>query len=55
MMWHTRLKPLVAVVGALILATAGVAVQGRQQSTSKGAQEQAKAAPLPEAGVAASP
>ncbi len=51
MMWHARLKPLVAVAAALILATAGVAVQGRQQSTSKGAQDQAKAAPLPEAGV----
>ena len=31
MMWLARLKPLVAVAAALILTTAGVAVQGRQQ------------------------
>ena len=31
MMWLARLRPLVAVAAALILATAGVAVQGRQQ------------------------
>ena len=46
MMWHARLKPLV-VVGALILATAGVAVQGRQQPAPKGAQDQAKTPPPP--------
>ena len=31
MMWLARLKPLAAVAAALILATAGVAVHGRQQ------------------------
>ena len=31
MMWLARLKPLVAVAAALILATAGIAVQGRQK------------------------
>ena len=45
MMWLARLKPLVAVAAALILATAGVAVQGRQQPAPEGAQEQAKTAP----------
>jgi hypothetical protein len=44
MMWLARLKPLVAVAAALILATAGVAVQGRQQPAPEGAQEQAKTA-----------
>ena len=36
MMWLTRLKPLVAVAAALILTTAGVAVQGRQQPAPRG-------------------
>ena len=43
MMWLARLKPLVAVAAALILATAGVAVQGRQQPAPEGAREQAPA------------
>ena len=47
MMWLARLKPLVAVAAALILATAGVAVQGRQQPAPEGAREQAKTAPAP--------
>jgi hypothetical protein len=45
MMSLTRLKPLVAVGAALILAIAGVAVQGRQQPAPQGAQEQVKATP----------
>jgi hypothetical protein len=49
MMWFARLKPLVAVAAVLILAIAGVAVQGRQQT--KEAQEQAKGAPPPAATV----
>ena len=52
MMWLARLKPLVAVAAALILATAGVAVQGRQQPAPEGAREQAKTAPPPTAGAA---
>ena len=51
MMWLARLKPLVAVAAALILATAGVAVQGRQQPSPKGAREQARPAPAPPAGA----
>jgi hypothetical protein len=51
MKWLARLKPLVAVVTALILAIAGVAVQGRQQT--KEAQEQTKGAPPPAATVTA--
>ncbi|MDR3637714.1 MAG: sigma-70 family RNA polymerase sigma factor [Isosphaeraceae bacterium] len=51
MMWLARLKPLVAVAAALILATAGVAVQGRQQPAAEGAREQAKTAPPPAAGA----
>jgi hypothetical protein len=51
MMWLVKLKPLVAVAAALILAIAGVAVQGRQQPAPKGAQEQAKIAPPPAAAV----
>jgi hypothetical protein len=43
MMWLTRLKPLVAVAAALILTTAGVAVQGRQQPAPEGARKQAPA------------
>jgi putative ABC transport system permease protein len=41
MMWLARLKPLVAVAAALILTTAGVAVQGRQQPAPEGARKQA--------------
>ena len=52
-MWLARLKPLVAVAAALILATAGVAVQGQQRPAPEGAQEQAKAAPPPKAGEGA--
>ena len=50
MMWLARLRLLVAVAVALILATAGVAVQGRQQPAPEGAREQAKTAPPPKAG-----
>ncbi len=39
MMWLARLKPLVAVAAALVLATAGVAVHGRQNPAPDGAQE----------------
>ena len=53
MMWLARLKPLAVVATALILATAGVAVQGRQKSTPEGALAQAKAAFPPAAGVPA--
>ncbi len=42
-----RLKPLVAVVAVLVLATAGVAVQGRQGPASEGGPEPAKTAPPP--------
>ena len=52
MMWLARLKPLVAVAAALILATAGFAVQGRQQPAPEGVREQAKTAPPPRAGAA---
>jgi hypothetical protein len=51
MMWLAKLKPLVAVAAALILATAGVAVQEREQPAPKGAREQAKTAPPPTAGA----
>ena len=51
MIWLARLKPLMAVATALILATAGVAVQGRQQPAPEGAREQAKNAPPPKAGA----
>jgi RNA polymerase sigma-70 factor (ECF subfamily) len=51
MMWLARLKPLVAVAAALILATAGVAVHGRQQSAPRGAREQAKTVRPPRAGA----
>ena len=50
-MWLARLKPLAAVAAALILATAGVAVQGRQQPAPEGARAQAKAVPRPRAGA----
>jgi hypothetical protein len=55
MMWLARLKPLVAVAAALILGSAGVAVQGRQQPAPEGAREQDKTAPPPTAGAAAAP
>jgi hypothetical protein len=51
MMWLARLKPLVAVAATLILATAGVAVQERQQPAPDAAREQAKTAPPPAAGA----
>jgi hypothetical protein len=51
MMWLARLKPLAAVAAALILATAGVAVQGRQQPAPEGAREQAKTVAPPRAGA----
>ncbi len=51
MMWLARLKPLVAVAAALILATAGVVVQGRQTPAPEGAREQAKTAAPPPAGA----
>jgi hypothetical protein len=51
MVWLARLKPLVAVAAALILATAGVAVQGRQKPAPEGGREQAKTAPPPTAGA----
>lgn len=51
MMWLARLKPPVAVAAALILATVGVAVHGRQQSAPEGAREQARTAPPPTAGA----
>ena len=35
MMWLAKLKPLVAVAAALILATAGVAVQERRQPAAR--------------------
>jgi hypothetical protein len=53
MMWLARLKPLAAVAAALILATAGVTVVGRQQSAPAPARErkQAKTPPPPAAGA----
>jgi RNA polymerase sigma factor (sigma-70 family) len=54
MMWLARLKPLVAVAAALILTTAGVAGQGRQQQPApEEARGQAKTAPPPTAGAGA--
>jgi hypothetical protein len=47
MIWLARLKPLVAVATILIIATAGVVVQGRQQPTAGGTQGQAKTPTLP--------
>jgi RNA polymerase sigma factor (sigma-70 family) len=47
MMWLARLKPLAAVAAALILVTAGVAVQGRQGPTPQREREQAKTATPP--------
>jgi hypothetical protein len=51
MMWLAKLKPLAA--AALILATAGVAVHGRQKPAPEGAREQGKPAPPAKAGAAA--
>jgi hypothetical protein len=51
MMWLARLKPLVAVAAALILASVGVAVQGRQQPAPEGAREQASTARPPTVGA----
>ncbi len=53
MLWLARLKPLVAVASVLILATVGVAVQGRQKPAPEGAREQVKPAPPPAAGAGA--
>ena len=53
MMWLAKLKPLVAVVAALTLATAGVAIGGRQQPAVEEAREQTKTAPAPRAGTEA--
>lgn len=47
MMWLARPKPMVAVATVLVLAIAGVTVQGRQQSAPGGTQEQAKTPPPP--------
>lgn len=44
MQWLVRRKPLIAVAAALVLATAGVVVQGRQQPAPEGAREQSKTA-----------
>jgi RNA polymerase sigma factor (sigma-70 family) len=52
MMWLARLKPLAVVVAALILTTAGVAVQGRQRPAPEGARAQAKTATSPPAAAA---
>jgi hypothetical protein len=54
MTWLARPKPPVAVAAALFLATAGVAVQGRQQPAPEGAREQAKTAPPLTGGAAVS-
>jgi RNA polymerase sigma-70 factor (ECF subfamily) len=51
MMWLARLKPMVAVAAALVLATVGVVVQGRQQPAPEGAREPARTAPPPKAGA----
>jgi hypothetical protein len=51
MMGLARLTPLAAVAAALILATTGVAVQGRQQPTPEGAREQAGTAAPPRVGA----
>jgi hypothetical protein len=50
-MWLARLKLLVAVSAGVILATAGIAVHGRQQPAPDGAREQSKTAPPPRAGA----
>ena len=51
MMWLARLKPLVAVAAALIVATAGIAVQERRQPAAERRGEQAKTAPRSTAGA----
>jgi RNA polymerase sigma factor (sigma-70 family) len=55
MMALSRLKPLAGVAAALILASAGVAVQGRQQPAPNGARNSAKTAPPAAAGAGAGP
>ncbi len=52
MIWYARLKPLAAVAMVLILATAAVAVQGRQERAGQVNREQARAAPPVAAGPA---
>jgi hypothetical protein len=47
-----RLKPLIAVAASLVLATAGVAVHGGQQSASEGPRDPAKTAPAAAAAAA---
>lgn len=51
MMWLARLRMLAAVAAVLIIATAGVAVQGRSQPAPQGAREKAKTAAPPAAGA----
>ncbi len=51
MMRLSRLKPLFALAGAVMLATAGFAVQGRQQAGIEKAREQARTAAPPKAGL----
>jgi hypothetical protein len=51
MIWLAKRTPLVAVAATLILATAGVAVQGRQQPTPQREREQVKAVVPPKAGA----
>ena len=51
MMRLATLKPLVAVAAALILATAGVAVLGRQQLADEATRKQAKTSSPPAAGA----
>ncbi len=55
MMWFARLKPLAAVAAALILATAGVAVHGRQKPAPEGGSEQANTARPQAAGAGVVP
>ena len=55
MMWLARLKPLVAVAATLIVATVGVAVQGRQQPSPEGVREQARNTPPRQPARAARP
>lgn len=51
MMRIARLKPLLAITGATILATAGIAVQGRPQAGPEKAREPARTAAPPKAGA----
>ncbi len=53
MMWLARRKPLAAVAAALVVATVGVAVQGRQKPAPEEVRDQAKTAPVPTAGAGA--